>query len=107
MVFIGSLTEEGRSALSSGGTITIPKGLERMSRRMELRPIIPLPLPPDCEHHVASCLALSPSWLQPFLSSHIPAAIDGDFKINPVSLQLLLSGISHSDEKKMPSTGSL
>lgn len=59
------------------------------------------------EHHVASCLVLSPPWLQSFLSSRVPAVIDGDFKINPVSLQLLLSGISHSDEKKMPSTGSL
>lgn len=107
MVFIGSLTEKERSTLSLGGTITIPKVLERMNKRTELSPSMILYLPPDYGHHLASCLVLSPQWLQPLLPSCITAVIDGDFKINPMSLQLLLSGISHSDKEKMPSTGSL
>lgn len=46
------------------------------------------------------------STVQPFLPSRVPAVIDGDFKISPVSSQPPLSGTSHSDKKKMPSTGS-
>lgn len=107
MVFTGSLTEEGRPTLSLGGTITIPEVLERMNRRTELSPTQYAPR--SAPWLQAPCGQLPcplSSTGQPFLSSRVSAVMDGDFKISPVSPQPPLSGTSHSDKKKMPSTGS-